>query len=147
MFEKDIFQDCKKKGLLFNTQDINILKIKSILRNAETDFKTANFLNENKKESVSSIYKLYYDALHGITTAFILFEKIKSYNHQCLFAFLCHKHKEFNINIFEKIRIKRNRINYYEEILSSYEFNFLINSIKDSYKKLVAKIEKKLNEK
>jgi len=144
MFEKDIFQDCKKKGLLFNTQDIDILKIKSILKNAETDFRTANFLLENKKESVSSIYKLYYDALHEITTAFILFDKIKSYNHQCLFAFLCNKYR-FDLNIFEKIRIKRNRISYYGEILSSSEFNFLINCIQHNYKKLHAKIEKKLS--
>ena len=43
------------------------------------------------------------------------FEKIKIDNHRCLFAYLCEKHTEleFNWDFFEKVRTKRNGINYY----------------------------------
>jgi len=69
------------------------------------------------KESTgwSTIYKLYYDVLRSLTDAFLLFDNVKSSNHQCAFACLCEKHAELELdwNFLEKVRTKRNGIQYY----------------------------------
>ena len=85
---------------------------------AESDSEAGNTLMktiDKKSNQWSSAYKLHYDALHELVGAFLRFDKIKSDNHQCLFAYLCEKHLEleFNWDFFEKIRTKRNGINYY----------------------------------
>jgi hypothetical protein len=140
MHKRLIFEDCKKKGFLFNLKEIDKFKIKSMIEIANTDFETAEFLDKSKRYNLSSTYKLYYDALHEITTALLILHKIKSYNHQCLFAYLCNKHKEFRIDIFERIRIKRNRLNYYGEKLTEREFYILKKTIKEYYCKVREKV-------
>ncbi|HLC84473.1 MAG TPA: hypothetical protein VJH22_01640 [Candidatus Nanoarchaeia archaeon] len=47
--------------------------------------------------------------------AFVRFDRIKSNNHQCLFAHLCEKHPELELDwsFLEKVRTKRNEIQYY----------------------------------
>lgn len=79
---------------------------------------SANILRKNLQKSSSqwnSVYKLYYDALHELAESFLQFEKAKIDNHQCLFSYLCEKHPqlEFSWDFFEKVRTKRNGINYY----------------------------------
>ena len=53
--------------------------------------------------------------MHELVESFLRFDNIKVDNHQCLFAYLCEKHLEleFSWDFFEKIRTKRNGINYY----------------------------------
>jgi len=68
-----------------------------------------------KKKLWNSAYLLYYTALHLLVESFLLFENVKSRNHLCLFAYLCVKHPELELDwgFFEKVRSKRNGINYY----------------------------------
>jgi len=49
---------------------------------------------------------------------------VKSFNHKCLFAYLCVKHPELELdwNFFEKIRTIRNGIHYYGIAISQKDW-------------------------
>ena len=116
--QKDIFLKCKREGRFIAIEEIDIEKIKSTISIAEGDIEAANILKKNlpnKSLMWNSVYKLYYDALHELVESFLRFDKIKIENHQGLFSYLCEKHPEleFNWDFFEKVRTKRNGINYY----------------------------------
>ncbi|HLC85274.1 MAG TPA: hypothetical protein VJH22_05770, partial [Candidatus Nanoarchaeia archaeon] len=70
------------------------------------------------------IFTMHYDALHQFTDAFLRFDRIKSSNHQCLFAYLCEKHPEleFDWGFLEEIRTKRNGVHYYGTPVSHSEW-------------------------
>jgi len=114
----ECFNKCKREGKIIATETVDLGKIKATLAIAEGDVESGITLKKNiAKDSNqwNSVYKLYYDALHELVEAFLRFEKVKSDNHQCLFAYLCEKHPdlEFSWDFFEKVRSKRNGINYY----------------------------------
>jgi uncharacterized protein (UPF0332 family) len=137
------YSECIKNGIIVPTENLEIEKIKTNLKIAEEDIETAKLALS--KKNYNSGYKLYYDALHSLVEAFLCFDKIKSQNHQCLFAYLCHKHHELelNWNFFEKVRTKRNGINYYGTPVDLKDwkeveitFNLYINLLK---KKIIEK--------
>ena len=111
--QKEAFLKCKKEGKFIIKEGIDHEKIRSTIVIAEGDVESANILKKNNQWN--SVFKLYYDALHELVESFLRFEKIKVDNHQCLFAFLCENHPEldFSWDFFEKVRTKRNGINYY----------------------------------
>lgn len=114
----DAFLKCKKQGRFIVTEKIDLEKIKATLNITEGDVDSADNLKKDlpkKSFQWNGIYKLYYDALHELTESFLWFEKVKVDNHQCLFAYLCNKHPELNFSwdFFEKVRTKKNGINYY----------------------------------
>ena len=116
--KEEAFLKCKKEGCFNVLENIDVEKIKSTVNIAQADIESAEILKTNlsrDSKKWSSVYKLYYDALHELTEAFLRFDKVKSDNHQGLFAYLCEKHPEldFDWNFFEKVRTKRNGINYY----------------------------------
>ena len=99
-------------------EEIDTEKIKSTLNIADADVEAANSIRKNlpkQSNQWNSVYKLHYDALHELVESFLMFEKAKIEKHQCLFAYLCEKHPEleFSWDFFEKVRTKRNGINYY----------------------------------
>ncbi|MBI5393407.1 hypothetical protein HZA96_06050 [Candidatus Woesearchaeota archaeon] len=145
--KEEAFSKCKIEGYYIIREEINLEKIRSIITISESDVSSAKMLSEkiDKKSSQwNSIYKLYYDALHELTEAFLSFENIKSDNHQCLFAYLCEKHPELELNweFFEKVRTKRNGINYYGTPIRyedwkevELQFNIYINVLKKEISK------------
>lgn len=149
--KKEAFLKCEKEGKFIIIEDIDTEKIKSTLRISEGDIESADYIKKNlSKESNqwNSVYKLYYDALHELAESFLKFERIKIDNHQCLFAYLCEKHPEldFNWDFFEKIRTKRNGINYYGVPITSndwkeveIQFNLYIKKLKEEIKKKLEK--------
>lgn len=109
------YDRCVSEGNILPQDKIDINKIISMMQIANDDIASAKSLITSKEPKYGSIYKLYYDVLHQLTEALLLFDKVKSYNHQCLFSYLCVKHPELDMdwNFFEKIRTKRNGIHYY----------------------------------
>lgn len=144
---EEAFLKCKREGLFILLEEINKDKIKSAVNIAEADVKSANSIKSSiSKESIqwSSVFKLYYGALHGLTQSFLEFERVKIDNHQCLFAYLCEKHPEleFNWDFFEKVRTKRNGIHYYGTpvIFNDWkevelQFNLYISKLKERINK------------
>jgi|SRR3989344_3638607 len=109
----EAFLKCKREGKFIAIEEIDIEKIKSSVSISKWDIEAANILKNNiSKDSNlwSSVYKLYYDGLHELAEVLLRFDKIKSSNHQCMFASLCHDHPEldFDWDFYEKIRTKRN---------------------------------------
>lgn len=143
---EECYGSCQAKGFLEKISEINIEKIKSNLKIAEEDLASAK--DALIKGRWNSAYKLFYDVLHILTEAYVCFDKIKSLNHQCLFAHLCINHPEIELDwdFFEKIRTKRNGINYYGQPVDNkdwenveLQFNIYISTLKKE-------IEQKLNQ-
>ena len=101
------------EGDFIPLQDIDEGRIKSSLRIAEEDLQSAK--DAVTKKRFNSAYKSYYDVLHQLAEAFLTFEKTKAKTHASLFAYLCVKHPDLELNwdFFEKVRTKRNGIQYY----------------------------------
>lgn len=139
---EECYGSCQTRGFLENIEDINTEMIKSNLTIAEEDLATAKDPIKNKRWN--SAYKLFYDVLHILVESYLCFDRIKSLNHQCLFAHLCIKHPELELSweFFEKIRTKRNGINYYGRPVNhedwkavELQFNLYISTLKKEIKK------------
>ena len=147
--QKEAFSKCEKWGKFIIVEEIGKERIESTLLIAEADVESANLIKKtlpNKSSQWNSVYKLYYDALHELAESFLRLEKVKIDSHQCLFAYLCEKHPEleFSWDFFEKVRTKRNGINYYGTPVSfddwkevELQFDLYIRKIKGEIKKNV----------
>lgn len=125
--EEEVYGSCKSQGLIRNLEQVNIERIKSLMQNADICIDSAKalakLLPKNDRRWMN-VYTLHYDAIHLYAEALLIFERISSQNHQCLFAALCAKREgmEFDWNFFEKIRTARNGINYYGKQVGFEEF-------------------------
>ncbi len=99
-------------------EEIDAAKARSLTEIARGDLESVTQLQKGlPKDRVqwNSVYKLAYDALHGLAEALLRFDRLKADNHQCLFAALCEQHPELELDwdFFEAVRTKRNGIHYY----------------------------------
>ena len=75
--QEDAFTKCKKEGRFIIMEDVDRERIKSTLIIANADVESAMIIkNSIAKQSKqwSSVYKLYYDALHELTESFLYLE-------------------------------------------------------------------------
>lgn len=124
MTQEEAYQKCESGGAFLPQCEVDLRKIKSMLQIVEEDLKTIDEL-KSKQDRFNTVYKLSYDVLHTLTEAFSMFDKVKSANHQCLFAYLCCQHSELELdwNFFEKIRTRRNGIHYYGSSIDQKDWN------------------------
>ncbi|MDP2749970.1 MAG: hypothetical protein Q8O89_04010 [Nanoarchaeota archaeon] len=149
--QNEIFAKCCSDGIIEPIHEIEIDLIETSLKISEGDLESVNLLKkglEINSNGWSSIYKLHYDALRELIDSFLRFDLVKSSNHKCLFAYLCEKHPELELdwNFFEKIRTKRNGINYRGEIATYEDWkaielqaNLYINTLKKEIEKKLKK--------
>lgn len=139
---KEINEDCLRKDMLTDLETIDIRKIVSMLKIAEEDAQL--IIDAKKRNSINSMFKLYYNNMHTLTEALIRFDKVISSNHKCLFAYLCSKNKYLDLdwNFFEMLRIIRNGLCYdgipvKETDWKNIEFQFkvYINTLKKEIQK------------
>ncbi len=114
---------CSEDGFFIPQQNVDVKKIAAMVAIANADLEQAHRLVlSTPKDSTgwSTVFKLYYDVLRGMVDALLLFDKVKSSNHQCAFAYFCEKHAgfDFDWNFLEKVRTKRNGIQYYGSPIS-----------------------------
>ncbi len=135
--KEEMYDKCVTEGSFKNLDIIDVERIKTNLRIAEENLITAKETLVKKRWNVT--YQMFYDALHLLVDAYLRFDKVKSRNHICLFAYLCVKHPELELNwdFFEKVRTKRNGINYYGTLVIekdwkevAIQFNLYINLLK-----------------
>lgn len=115
---KKVYASCECGGFFVKQEEVDVVKIQHMVGIALGDRQAARSLlsSASKQDGMwNSIYKLYYDVLHQLAEALLRFDNVKSSNHQCLFAYLCEKHAELELDwgFFEKIRTKRNGVQYY----------------------------------
>lgn len=131
-------------GSFIRKEEMEEAKVKTNLKIVEEDFYTANLALENKRYNTA--YKLHYDLLHSLVEALLCFDRVKSRNHQCLFAYLCHEHPDLELSwdFFEEIRTKRNGIHYYGTAVTSEDWKRVELQFKLYIKLIRKKIEEKL---
>lgn len=144
-----IYTLCAEGGSFMPLAKIDQKQIQSMVKIALTDFISAQeWIKKAPKESGqwNALYKLHYDVLHQLTEAFIHFDKIKVKSHECLFAYLCEKHSELELDwgFFEKIRTKRNGTLYYGDIITYSDWKEIELQINLYIRTLKRAIEEKL---
>jgi hypothetical protein len=117
MGEEERYELCLGGNNYNKAEDIDTARIKSMMQIALNDLEYTK-IREPKadmKKECSTVFKLYYESLHELCEAFLMFDKIKVSSHECLFVYLCAKRKEleFDLNFLDEIRTKRNGICYY----------------------------------
>lgn len=148
---KDIHARCVSEGKLKRLHDIDTKKIKALTKQAQIDSEQVRRLvkvTPKKGEGWSTIYKISYDIIRTLVDAYLLFDRMKSDNHQCLFAHLCEHHSDLELDwaFFERIRTKRNGIHYYGEPISYREWKDISLQIELYTGLLKKEIEKKLDD-
>lgn len=143
-------QWCDDNGHYKDSFSVNPQRIKSLIRNAEIDISTADFLAKSidkKNPAWMNVYVNYYEALRIYAEAYLLLDKKKISNHLCLFTHLCKNHPklEFNWDFFEKVRTKRNGVNYYGEEIVYENWKSVEIQIKLYISTLKKEVEKRLN--
>ena len=146
---KESLEKCKIKGQILTIEEFDVDHIKSLVELSDGDIKAGEKLMKGLNDNNvlwNNVYNSYYDAIHKLVDAYLRFDKISSINHLCLFVYLCEKHPELELdwNFFEKIRTKRNGINYYGTSVSYKDFKEIELQIKLYIKTLKKAIEKKL---
>ena len=116
------YDACTADGMFLPQKSVETARIRCMLAIAAEDWASINDLKT--KNRWNTIFKLSYDVFHTLAEAFILFDKTKCANHQCLFAYLCTKHPELVLDwdFLERFRTKRNGIQYYGETIAKADF-------------------------
>ena len=149
--EEDAYDSCVAEAYIKTVSAVNRERIRSLLKNSLSSAESADALAKTLKqgdEKWMTVYTLYYDAVRISAEAFLLFDKISSSNHLCLFAALCTKHQELELDwkFFEKIRTKRNASNYYGEKITYADWKNAELQIKLYISTLKKEINKRLGE-
>ncbi len=141
---EEAYDYCLTQGSII-PKEHSVGVIESSLIIAKENLETAR--DAVKKKRWNSAYKMYYDVLHQITEAFLRFDNIKVTNHLCLFTSICIKHPELELNwdFFEKVRTKRNGIQYYGSQIVEKDFKEVALEFDLTINLLIQTIENKLN--
>ena len=144
---EETYDSCTAGGLVNETEEVNLDKIKSLMQNVDRCLRTASIvikdINQKDKEWMS-VFLSNYDALRICAEAFVQFDKFDIPNHECLFACLCIKHPEleFDWEFLNNARKKRNGANYYGEHITygdwkaaELQFKLYINALKKEINK------------
>ena len=146
---EETYQSCVADGYINEIRELNHDKIRSLMQNADTSLKTAKIvikaIKKHDKEWMSVLLG-HYDALRIYAEALLLFSKLSIPNHECLFASLCVKHPELELdwNFLNNLRRKRNGINYYGEHVTYDDWKTVELQIKLYVSTLKQEVEKKL---
>ena len=134
----EAYDHCITAGNIIPQQEVDLERIRSCLNIAEEDLQSGK--DAVAKKRWNSAYKMHYNVLHQLGETYLRFDKIKTTNHLSLFVYLVVKYPtlELNWDFFEKVRTKRNGINYYGTPVSdkdwkevALEFQLNINLLKN----------------
>ena len=144
-----IFKGCTVEGSFTPLAKIDVDQVQSMVSVAMVDFETVNeWSKKATKDSGqwNAIYKLAYDVLHALSEAMLVFDKTKARTHECVFAYLCQKHPELELdwNFFELIRTARNRSIYYGKPITYEDWKNIELQVKLYIKTLKSEIDKRL---
>ena len=109
-----IYDRCVAEGNLQVLDDADSTLAKSLLSMAEQDLDTLRDMGPviEKKGSFSLLWSSRYHIIRQLVQAIMLLELVKPGNDQCMFAYVCIKHDDWDIDweSLETMRVVRNRI-------------------------------------
>jgi len=112
----EVYNQCVAEGNLQEPEEIDLEKAKSLLDNVEQDIDTLKDTIPvmEKKKNFSLIWSSQYEIIRQLVQSILLLEKVNSNNHQCLYAYVCVKHEEWDIDwdTIETMRLLRNGVHY-----------------------------------
>lgn len=113
---KIAYDKCVDSGSIKKANEVDSEKAKTLLENAELDidsFKDATALFE-KKNNFGLLWSNHYEIIRQLVAGILLFEKVISDNHKCLYAYICTKHQEWDVDwkTIETMRLLRNGVHY-----------------------------------
>ncbi len=115
--------------------------IESLIRKSEKRIKSTDKLELNGV-TASSKLSLAYDSLRELLEALSIKHRYKIYNHACYTAFLKEILNKNNIGEeFDKIRMIRNSVNYYDKEITVNEAKEIIGQIKKLRKEILKLLE------
>jgi len=127
--------NCIKKELI-KLIKVDKKRAKSLILTANLKEITESEIVFNKTNSIAKI-SLRYDVLRELLEALVILNGYKIYNHECYYSFLKDVFKDFALaKTFDKVRIARNNINYYDKMYSVEESEFLLKTISIAIKKV-----------
>ena len=113
----EVYDSCLAKGHIYYLVEADFERVKTMLWIVELDIAANESVSHavEKMRNYSLLWKSRYDVIRQLVDAILLLEKVKSNNHQCLYAFMCTKHPEWDIDwkTIETMRLLRNGA-YYE---------------------------------
>ncbi|HLC90418.1 MAG TPA: hypothetical protein VJI15_01495 [Candidatus Nanoarchaeia archaeon] len=143
---EEAYDRCIAENNLFPLSEIDESRVRSNLVLAKECFEGAKENSIKKRWNAGFISS--YDVLHLLTESLLIFDKIKSRNHQCLFTTLCVKHQELELDwlFFEMVRAKRNGLHYYGMLITEKEWKSIELQLKLYISTLEKEVERKLKE-
>jgi len=111
-----VYNQCVAEGYLQEPEDVDIEKAKSLLDNVAQDLDTLKDTTPimERKKNFNLIWSSRYEIIRQLVQGILLLEKVNSENHQCLYAYICVKHEEWDIDweTIETMRLLRNGVHY-----------------------------------
>lgn len=146
---QEAYDSCIADGFIHPIAGINGEKIISLAENAKIHCRSAEIIVkalDSKAKEWIDVYTLYYEALRTYAEALLLFEQVESPNHQCLFATLCLKYPQLELDwdFLETLRTKRNGINYYGEQITYQDWKSIEIQLKLYISTLQQEVEQHL---
>lgn len=141
---QEAYDYCVSAGHIIPQEEIDLERIKCSLQIAKEDLQSA--VDSSAKKRWNSAYKMYYDVIHQLGETFLRFDKIKATTHLSLFVYLVVKYPQLELNwdFFERIRTKRNGINYYGTPVSEKDWKEVALEFQLNINLLKKKIQEKL---
>lgn len=120
-------KECYKNGLIRKIKpDENLIKSIIEISNSKKEAVQEANITAN---TISAFFTLAYDSLREILEAMCVDDGFKVLNHICIGLLLKEKLSYYEYNLFEKVRMVRNDINYYGKNIDYEEGLRLIHKI------------------
>lgn len=107
--------ECIEKGIVRKTRKDTHL-VRSLLEMSKIKESIVKPIHLDQT-NIQGYYPMAYDSLRELMEAICILDEKKVTNHECLGKQLKHLHPDFDIYLFERLRIARNGINYYGAII------------------------------
>ncbi|MBW2990880.1 hypothetical protein KY348_04190 [Candidatus Woesearchaeota archaeon] len=145
------YADCQAQGLIQFRKDVDKYLIESLLTSS---IESLEYLEElenipgQKKPGYFLLFTNQYDILRKLIQAFLLFDRLKCSNHQCVNAYLCTNHPKlkFKWETLEEMRMLRNKICYEGRQISLKTWNLYKLKFEIYIKSLIRIVKEKLSE-
>lgn len=142
---------CEASGHFKISDNVSIEQIETMTHISSIFIESAQDLMmglNRKSPKWSVVYTLHYDAIRELVEIIAILDNRKIANHQCLFAYVCKKHPELDLdwNFFEKIRTKRNGLDYYGSLIAYEDWKEVEAQMKVYINSLRKAVEEKIQE-